>query len=79
MIARLKAAALILSFSFALTGCAPSELFSCIDRHCFNADWTNHHSCVSCCGHRRCQHARPMVEHEMLVLGNQATTQAPIE
>ncbi|MCI0333797.1 MAG: hypothetical protein L0228_11315 [Planctomycetes bacterium] len=78
MTARLKAATLILSFSLGLTGCAPSQLFSCIDRHCFIADWTNHHSCVSCC-HGNCQHAQPMVEHEMLVLGNQPTSQAPIK
>src|SRR5262245_15852886 len=33
----------------AVSGCrGPTELFSCIDRHCFVADWTNDHSCVSC-------------------------------
>jgi hypothetical protein len=40
------------------SGCAPNELFSAIDRHCFVADWTNHHSCISCCDckHGSCQH-----------------------
>jgi hypothetical protein len=36
-------------------GCAPKELFSGIDRHCFVADWCNEHSCVN----RACyKHAR---------------------
>ena len=30
-------------------GCSPKDLFSWIDRNCFVADWTNHHSCMSCC------------------------------
>jgi hypothetical protein len=35
--------------------CAPKELFSGIDRHCFVADWCNEHSCVN----RACyKHAR---------------------
>lgn len=28
--------------------CAPKDLFSYIDRHCFVADWMNEHSCTSC-------------------------------
>ena len=52
-------------------GCEPKELFSWIDRNCFVADWTNHHSCVSCCcGKNGCSH-RPVSEYPMLVLGNQ--------
>jgi hypothetical protein len=32
-----------------LCGCrGPTELFSWVDRHCFIADWTNDHSCLSC-------------------------------
>jgi hypothetical protein len=50
--------------------CAPKELFSCIDRHCFVADWTNHYSCVSCCCHGNCQ-PPPQPELPMVELGNQ--------
>jgi hypothetical protein len=31
------------------SGCSHNEMFSALDRHCFFADWTNHHSCLSCC------------------------------
>jgi hypothetical protein len=30
-------------------GCSHNEMFSALDRHCYLADWTNHHSCLSCC------------------------------
>jgi hypothetical protein len=80
MNARLKFVCLVLSFvMYGFVGCAPRESFSWIDRHCFVADWTNHHSCVSCCRNGGCQQSYPMVEHEMLVLGNQPTTQTADE
>jgi len=42
-------ATLAMLLSFGLAGCrGPTELFSCIDRNCFVADWCNDHSCVSC-------------------------------
>lgn len=68
-----------MSMAFVFVGCAPKETFSWIDRNCFVADWTNHHSCVSCCRNGGCQQAYPMVEHEMLVLGNQPTSQVAAE
>jgi hypothetical protein len=76
---KLKVAALVVSFSLTFAGCAPRESFSWIDRNCFVADWTNHHSCLSCCCDGNCRQAHPMVEHEMLVLGNQPTTEAAAE
>jgi hypothetical protein len=68
MLAKSHFAALALCLAF--TGCAPKEMFSWIDRNCFVADWTNHHSCLSCCG-KGCGQAYPNVEYPMLVLGNQ--------
>jgi hypothetical protein len=63
---KLKLFLLLLLFAPFLSGCSHNELFSCIDRHCFIADWTNHHSCVSCCrhgswdwfGNNECPHCR---------------------
>jgi hypothetical protein len=58
MFAKLKLVTLALLLSLATSCCAPKELFSCIDRHCFVADWMNEHSCVNraCyCGHN-CSH-----------------------
>jgi hypothetical protein len=54
MIVKLKRLVLLGMFAACLAGCAPKELFSCCDRHCFLADWTNHHSCVSCCPQNNC-------------------------
>jgi hypothetical protein len=51
MITTFKSILLVVLVSLWLSGCSHNELFSCIDRHCFIADWTNHYSCVSCCGH----------------------------
>ena len=61
-------------------GCAPSELFSGIDRHCFLADWTNHHSCLSCCCCKSgsCRRPAPVI-HPMLELGDPAKIGVPIE
>jgi hypothetical protein len=78
MSAKLQIAAIAMSLSFGFVGCAPRESFSWIDRHCFVADWTNHHSCVSCC-HGNCKQAHPMVEYPMLVLGNQPAAEAPLK
>src|SRR3954468_7135437 len=36
--------------------CPPKDLFSCIDRNCFVADWMNEHSCLSC---RHCANNDP--------------------
>jgi hypothetical protein len=61
MFNRSKLATLALLLSAGLSGCrGPTELFSFIDRHCFVADWTNDHSCLSC---RYCRNAdsRPTV------------------
>lgn len=69
---RLKAVVLAVALTSCLGGCAPKEMFSWIDRNCFVADWTNHHSCLSCCRNGGCQQCGPMVEYEMLVLGDQA-------
>lgn len=72
--------ALILPLAAGVCGCAPSELFSSIDRHCFLADWTNHQSCVSCCCCKNgsCRRPAPVV-HPMLVLGDPATTNTAIK
>ncbi len=72
MTVKLKLLMLFLPLVVSFSGCrAPSELFSAIDRHCFVADWTNHHSCVSCCccKHGSCRRPGhpPM---PMLVLGD---------
>jgi hypothetical protein len=70
MFNRSKLATLALLLSAGLGGCrGPTELFSFIDRHCFVADWTNDHSCLSC---RYCRNAdsRPTVSkvHEPIPL-----------
>jgi hypothetical protein len=79
MKAKLKVIALALPLSMALAGCAPKEMFSCIDRHCFCADWTNHYSCVSCCCQGDCQQQRFVTSGEVLVLGNQPVNDKPIK
>jgi hypothetical protein len=38
--------------------CAPKELFSGIDRHCFVADWCNEHSCVNRACYKHARHQR---------------------
>jgi hypothetical protein len=44
-----KLSTLLVALLAGVAGCrGPTELFSCIDRHCFCADWMNDHSCVSC-------------------------------
>jgi hypothetical protein len=44
-----KSLTLLVAVLAGIAGCrGPTELFSCIDRHCFCADWMNDHSCVSC-------------------------------
>lgn len=44
-----KSLTLLVAVLAGFAGCrGPTELFSCLDRHCFIADWTNDHSCVSC-------------------------------
>ena len=49
MARRFLFATLAMLLSLGLAGCrGPTELFSCIDRNCFVADWCNDHSCVSC-------------------------------
>jgi hypothetical protein len=72
---KLTFAAMFAFFAISFAGCAPRESFSWIDRNCFVADWTNHHSCLSCCCDGNCQHAPPPGGYEMLVLGNPATTE----
>jgi len=45
---------------FAVSGCSHNNLFSRLD-HCYLADWTNHHSYLSCCcdgGGNNCQNCR---------------------
>ena len=79
MYVRSKVVALVMSLAIGFVGCAPRESFSWIDRNCFVADWTNHYSCVSCCRNGNCQQSHPTVEHEMLVLENQPTTQVADE
>jgi hypothetical protein len=54
MLVRLKFLVLAGLLSVTLTGCAGIDLFSCCDRYCYLADWTNHHSCLSCCPHTGC-------------------------
>ena len=71
MSSKLKTFAAIASLFFGLAGCAPKETFSWIDRNCFVADWTNHHSCISCCTHGNCQHVQHPGQYPMLELGNQ--------
>ena len=46
---KLKLVLLLILCVLVVSGCSHCELFSCIDRRCFIADWTNHHSCLSCC------------------------------
>jgi hypothetical protein len=76
MLAKPSFGALSLSLCLAFAGCcAPKEMFSWIDRNCFVADWTNHHSCLSCCG-KGCGQVYPKVEYPMLVLGNQPPIEA---
>ncbi len=72
---KLKLVALFAFFTLPFAGCAPRESFSWIDRNCFVADWTNHHSCVSCCCSGNCQQSPPPGGYEMLVLGNQASSE----
>jgi len=72
---KLKSAALFAFFALAAAGCAPRESFSWIDRNCFVADWTNHHSCLSCCCSGNCQQSPPPGGYEMLVLGDQPTVE----
>jgi hypothetical protein len=72
MYGKLKRGLLILALCSVISGCrTPADLFSWIDRNCFVADWTNHHSCVSCCN---CKHGgclRPPQQHlPKLDLGN---------
>jgi hypothetical protein len=78
MFASLRAAAIAALFAASFAGCAPKETFSWIDRHCFVADWTNHHSCVSCCRNGGCQQAYPNVQYPMLVLGDQPEIELPV-
>jgi hypothetical protein len=60
--------------------CAPSELFSCIDRNCYVADWTNHHSCVSCCCCKHGSCRRPAAaNYPMLVLGDSSAREEASE
>jgi hypothetical protein len=60
MMGRLKFLALVMLLSVGGSGCChhcpPKHLFSCIDRHCFVADWMNDQSCTSC---RYCANNRP--------------------
>ena len=74
MLATLIRFVLLLPIAVGICGCAPSELFSGIDRNCYVADWTNHHSCVSCCccKHGSCRRPAPAAL-PMLVLGNSTT------
>jgi hypothetical protein len=78
----MRAALLCLALLLPIAGgCrAPSELFSWIDRHCFVADWTNHHSCVSCCCCKNgsCQRP-PQREYPMVVLGDSAVADNAID
>jgi hypothetical protein len=43
---RIFLATTLLSIGF--SGCVHNEMFSCLD-YCYLADWTNHHSHISCC------------------------------
>jgi hypothetical protein len=56
-IMRLKS--LILSLTIliasAASGCINTDPFWRLD-HCYLADWTNHHSSMSCCPDGHCQH-----------------------
>jgi hypothetical protein len=84
MFARLQAIAIAISLCSCVAGCTPvgcrpKELFSWIDRNCFVADWTNHHSCVSCCRNGNCGQAYPNVQYPMLVLGDQPAIEAPAQ
>jgi hypothetical protein len=56
MIVKLKPLLLLAVLSLILSGCAAKEIFSCCDRHCFLADWTNHRSCINrrCCPQGDC-------------------------
>ncbi len=72
MFVQRRFATLVLFVGVTLSGCAPKETFSWIDRNCFVADWTNHHSCLSCCRNGPCGQVYPNVQYPMLVLGNTA-------
>jgi hypothetical protein len=57
----LRLLALAMLLPLAASCCAPKELFSGLDRHCFLPDWMNEHSCVNrACytGHQR-SHRQP--------------------
>jgi hypothetical protein len=59
MFLKFKLLALAVLLPFATSCCAPKELFSTLDRHCFLPDWMNQHSCVNrACytGHQRSHH-----------------------
>ena len=78
MTARLILIKLLILVLLVFAGCAPKELFSCVDRHCFVADWTNHHSCLSCCQNGGCGQ-RYVTGGEMLVLGDVAPADSDVE
>jgi hypothetical protein len=80
MRAKVLRSILLLVLLASVAGCAPSELFSSIDRHCFLADWTNHHSCVSCCCCKNgsCRRGSPVVL-PMVELGNSAVSDAAMK
>ncbi|MCC7476334.1 MAG: hypothetical protein IT425_13145 [Pirellulales bacterium] len=59
--------------------CAPTELFSSIDRHCFVADWMNDHSCLSCrsCANHACGPTLPIHERTLDNTANRPSELAP--
>jgi hypothetical protein len=68
MAGRIKLASLSLLLLVGLGGCrGPTGLFSCLDRHCFVADWMNDHSCVSCryCANSGSQATLPLDEQPL--------------
>jgi hypothetical protein len=79
MMAKSNFAALALALCFAFSGCAPKEMFSWIDRNCFVADWTNHHSCLSCCHNGGCGQVYSNVEYPMLELGDKPPTEESLQ
>ena len=65
MLAPLKFVSLAMLLLVSLAGCrGPTELFSYIDRHCFVADWTNDHSCLSCGRYANCSSGPTLPLHE---------------
>jgi hypothetical protein len=56
---KIKTVLFLALLSLGVSGCSHQDWFSSLD-HCYLADWTNHHSYLSCCcdGRGNCQHCQ---------------------